>query len=106
MCKDKKLAFLADCENANIIDPSVTSDAEIVFFDGMFDDDDVIDHKGWGHGTWQDGIRFLENKNIKRLIITHHNPELGDRTLMEKEIKARELNQKVSFAKTGDIYNI
>jgi len=104
VCKEKKIVFLADCENANLIDPEVSENSEIVFFDGMFDDNDTVDHKGWGHGTWQDGVRFVNSKNIKKLIITHHNPELGDHTLMLKEMQARELAQNVSFAKSGDIY--
>lgn len=105
-CNEKKIAFLADCENAEKLDESISKDADIIFFDGMFDDNDKISHKGWGHGTWQDGVRFLRTHNVKRLIITHHNPELGDRSLMEKEEEARKLDQRISFAKTGDIYNI
>lgn len=104
MCGDKKVAFLADCEDATKIDPSVAKDSELVFFDGMFDDTDTVNHKGWGHGTWQDGVKFVKGRNIKKLIITHHNPELGDHSLMLKENKAREMEQNVSFAKTGDIF--
>lgn len=106
MCGNKKVCFLADCEDANKLNPEIANDSELVFFDGMFDDNDTIDHKGWGHGTWQDGIRFLEAKNIKKLVITHHNPELGDHTLLLKENEAREKAQNVSFAKSGDIFTL
>lgn len=106
MCGNKKVVFLADCEDANKIDPSISDNSELVFFDGMFDDNDPVDHKGWGHGTWQSGVNFVKDKNIKKLIITHHSPENGDHTLMLKENKAREMAQNVSFAKTGDIFNL
>lgn len=105
MCGGKKIVFLADCEDATKINDSFAKDAEIVFFDGMFDDKDEIDHKGWGHGTWQAGVRYLEGRNIKKLVITHHSPENGDHTLMLKENEARDLAQNVSFAKSGDIFH-
>jgi len=103
MCGHKKVVFLADCEDATKVEANIAVDSELVFFDGMFDDNDEVKHIGWGHGTWQDGVRFLKGRNIKKLVITHHNPECADHTLMMKETEARELAQNVSFAKTGDI---
>lgn len=105
MCGTKKVVFLADCENATKIKKEVAKNSDLLFFDGMFDDNDKVSHKGWGHGTWQDGIRFLEGRNIKKLVITHHNPECGDHTLMLKETEARSMAQNVSFAKSGDIFH-
>jgi len=106
MCNDRKIVFFADCEDANKLDPKVAQDSDLLFYDGMFDDNDSVDHTGWGHGTWQSGIRFLKGRNIKKLVITHHNPEVGDHSLMLKEEKAREAAQNVSFAKSGDIFTI
>ncbi|MCQ2413316.1 MAG: MBL fold metallo-hydrolase [Clostridia bacterium] len=106
MCKDKKVVFLADCENAERLEPGLADNAELVFFDGMFDDGDAIDHTGWGHGTWQAGLRFTDGKNIKKMVITHHNPELGDHSLMLRETQARHEKSNVSFAKTGDVFMI
>jgi len=105
MCGNKKVVFLADCEDATKIDDSVTANSELVFYDGMFDDNDTVNHKGWGHGTWQSGIRYIEGRNIKKLVITHHSPECGDHTLMVRENEAREMAQNVSFAKSGEIFH-
>ena len=102
MCEDKKVCILADCEDANKLDPEISKDADLLFFDGMFDDSDIIDHKGWGHSTWQQGVEFGKKQNVKKLIITHHNPELGDHTLLAKEKEARTYNRNISFARTGD----
>jgi len=106
MCKDKKVVFLFDCEDANAIPDEVSRNSDLLFFDGMFDDNDTVDHKGWGHGTWQDGVKFFNEKNIKKLVITHHNPELGDHSLMLKEVEARKENANISFAKSGDAFII
>jgi len=104
MCKDKKIVFLADCENANDLPQEISQDSDLLFFDGMFDETDPVDHLGWGHGTWQGGVRFVKGKNIKKLVITHHNPELGDHTLMTNETMAHEMQNNVSFAKSGDVF--
>lgn len=102
MCKDKKVCFLADCEDTTKLDPEIAKNADLAFFDGMFDDFDAVDHTGWGHGTWQKGVKYASSLNIKNLIITHHNPENGDHTLLTNEIKARTISKNISFAKTGD----
>ena len=106
MCAGKKVVFLADCENADLVDPAVAEGSEILFFDGMFDDEYIEAHKGWGHGTWQGGVRFAREKHVKKLVVTHHNPEFGDHSLKEKESLAREMSPNVSFAKSGDIFTL
>lgn len=106
ICNDKKLCIFADCEDANKLDPEISKDSDILLFDGMFDNNDTIDHTGWGHGTWQNGVDFAKKQNIKKLIITHHNPELGDHTLLNKEQQARTMLKNVSFAKSGDCIEI
>ena len=105
-CEDKKICFFADCEDANKLDPVISHNADILLFDGMFDDNDEVSHTGWGHGTWQSGLSFAKKQKIKKLIITHHNPEVGDHTLHLRESMARETFANVSFAKTGDTYLI
>lgn len=102
MCKNKKVCFFADCEDTNKLDDEIAINADILFFDGMFDDKETTDHTGWGHGTWQQGVKYAENLHIRNLIITHHNPENGDHTLLTNEIEARSLSKNVSFAKSGD----
>jgi len=104
--QEKKVVFLADCEDANVLDPAISEGADLLFFDGMFDDNDEVSHKGWGHGTWQDGVRFFRSRNIRKMVITHHNPEIGDHTLMLKETEAREMEPNVSFARSGDIFEL
>jgi len=103
-CGTKKVVFLFDCENAAQLPDDISRGAELLFFDGMFDDNDTVDHTGWGHGTWQDGVRFAVEKEIKKLVVTHHNPELGDHSLMQREIQARNQCANVSFAKSGDTF--
>lgn len=101
-CDGKNVCIFADCEDANKLNPEISKNADLLFFDGMFDNNDTIDHSGWGHGTWQQGVEFAKKQNIQRMFITHHNPEVGDHTLLAKEKQAREINNNISFARSGD----
>lgn len=101
-CKDKNICFFSDCEDPNKLNPASYDKCDLVFFDGMFDDNDIVDHTGWGHGTWQQGVRFAQTHNINKIIITHHNPEVGDHTLHMREDTARSIYTNASFAKAGD----
>lgn len=102
----KKVTFLFDCERATTLPADISDGSELLFFDGMYDDNDVIDHTGWGHGTWQDGVRFFRDRDIKKLVITHHSPELGDHSLMLRENNVRQEFTNISFAKIGDTFII
>lgn len=102
VCGDKKICFFADCEDPNKLDPEIFVDSDILFYDGMFDANDSVDHTGWGHGTWQNGVEFAKQQNIKKIVITHHSPEISDHTLHGYEIEARQKVRNISFAKAGD----
>jgi len=99
---NKKVCFLADCEDPNKLSDKIASDSDLVFYDGMFDDNDEIKHAGWGHGTWQQGVEYAKRLHPKKLVITHHNPEVADHTLHVREKQARLMAKNVSFAKSGD----
>jgi len=102
MCKDKKVCFLADCENPLKLSDKIYNRSDLLFYDGMFDDNEKVNHSGWGHGTWQQGVEFARNHTVRKLIITHHNPEVADHTLRLREKLARSMEKNVSFAKSGD----
>ena len=40
-------------------------------------------HKGWGHSTWQEGVRLAEQAKVKQFVIFHHDPGHDDATMDE-----------------------
>lgn len=104
MVEDQKICIFSDLENPDYIDPEVAKNADLLFFDGMFDDNDGINHKGWGHGTWQKGVSYAMEESVKRLVITHHDPKCGDNELKKKEAEAKKMLPETVFARTGDMY--
>ena len=38
---------------------------------------------GWGHSSMEDTIRYAAMADVKRLLLTHHDPTHGDAQLKE-----------------------
>ena len=45
---------------------------------------------GWGHSTWQEGVRLCKAANAKRLAIFHHAPEHDDDFMRNVADEARQ----------------
>jgi phosphoribosyl 1,2-cyclic phosphodiesterase len=52
--------------------------ADIVVYDSTYDDAEFAAHLGWGHSTWQEGIRLADVAKVKQLVIFHHDPGHDD----------------------------
>ena len=79
--KNKKFVYLSDNEFKNwqltkLRDFCENSD--IILWDGMFIGKDLIDKKGWGHSSIEQGVEFFNKINCKKMLITHHAPERTD----------------------------
>lgn len=55
--------------------------ADIVIYDSMYTDDEYRSYVGWGHSTWQEGIRLCRQAGVKRMAVFHHDPEHDDEKL-------------------------
>ena len=55
--------------------------SDIILWDGMFRDKDLIDKKGWGHSSIEQGAEFFNKVNCKKMLITHHAPGRTDSEL-------------------------
>ncbi len=79
--ENKKFVYLSDNEFEHwqltkLCDFCENSD--IILWDGMFTDKDLIDKKGWGHSSIEQGVEFFNKINCKKMLITHHAPGRTD----------------------------
>lgn len=102
----KKACFMFDFEAKTGFDFSIIKDAEMLIFDGMYDDTELSQHFGWGHSTFQEGCRMAAVYNCNELLITHHSPKNDDKTLLEMEQKAKQMFSKTRFCRSGDLFII
>jgi ribonuclease BN (tRNA processing enzyme) len=63
-------------------------DADLIVYDAMYTDDEYHGREGsskvgWGHSTWQSGVRIASEANVKSLVLFHHEPTRTDDALDE-----------------------
>jgi phosphoribosyl 1,2-cyclic phosphodiesterase len=98
------LVICTDIEHINGIDEDIVNlamDADLLIHDGQYTSSEYKTHKNWGHSTWEQAVEVAIKARVKKLIITHHDPDHNDDFLdaMEKEcIKAF---PRSLFAKEG-----
>jgi phosphoribosyl 1,2-cyclic phosphodiesterase len=81
----KAFCYLTDVEHqGDTVNPSLArfiADADAVAYDCTFTPEDYLKHQGWGHSTWEAGLRLVNTGGAKRLVIFHHNPDYDDAAL-------------------------
>lgn len=65
--------------------------ADLVVYDSTYTDDEFPSKVGWGHSTWQEGVRLCQAARVKQLAIFHHDPDHEDPFMEKVEREAREM---------------
>ena len=80
--RGKSICYLTDNEHVpNALDKNLVAfirGADIVIYDCMYSDEEYPSFVGWGHSTWQEGVRLCRAAGVKRLVVFHHDPEHDD----------------------------
>jgi phosphoribosyl 1,2-cyclic phosphodiesterase len=78
----RSLCYVSDTEHVpGSLDRNVLgliADADVVVYDCMYTDDEYRRYVGWGHSTWQEGIRLCKEARAKRMVVFHHDPDHDD----------------------------
>lgn len=61
----------------------LSAGAELIIYDCCYTDEEYPQFKGYGHSTWQEGVRLVEAANAKTLVIFHHDPSHDDEFMDE-----------------------
>ncbi|HTR87119.1 MAG TPA: MBL fold metallo-hydrolase [Reyranella sp.] len=52
--------------------------ADVMIYDSSYTDEEYPRYKGWGHSTWQEGVRVADAAGVGTLAIFHHDPSHSD----------------------------
>jgi phosphoribosyl 1,2-cyclic phosphodiesterase len=78
----KSLCYITDTEHPEIgLDESIVAfvrDADVMIYDATYTDEEYPLYRGWGHSTWQMGVRLCRAAQVKRLVTFHHDPDHDD----------------------------
>jgi phosphoribosyl 1,2-cyclic phosphodiesterase len=65
--------------------------ADLVLYDSTYSDEEFPAKVGWGHSTWQEGIRLCRAAGAKRLGIFHHDPDHDDAYMRSVATAAKQM---------------
>ncbi len=57
---------------------ALTKSADLVIYDATYTEAEYPNHLGWGHSTWNEGVRLCELAGASRFVVFHHDPGHDD----------------------------
>ena len=92
--RGKSLCYTTDTEHRpgrpdeNIL--GLIDGADLVIYDSSYTEAEFPARVGWGHSTWNEGVRLARRANVKKLVIFHHDPDHEDPFMEKLEAEAKE----------------
>jgi phosphoribosyl 1,2-cyclic phosphodiesterase len=78
----KIVTYITDTEHRpQGLDPNVLKlidHADVMIYDASYTDAEYLEHRDWGHSTWEEGVRLANAAAVKTLVIFHHDPGHDD----------------------------
>jgi phosphoribosyl 1,2-cyclic phosphodiesterase len=84
----KVLVICTDIEHGEAIDPKVVElsrGADLLVHDAQYTAEELQTHRGWGHSSYDQAMEVAEMAGVKRLAMTHHDPDHDDEFLLRME---------------------
>lgn len=86
------VCYVTDTEHLpGQLDPNVLTlieGADVVIYDSTYTDAEFPAKVGWGHSTWQQGVRLAQAAGVKKLVLFHHDPDHDDSFMADVERQA------------------
>jgi phosphoribosyl 1,2-cyclic phosphodiesterase len=90
----KSIVFCTDIEHGSDLDPEIVDfcrGADLLLHDAQYTPDELAHHRGWGHSSYLQAIECARHAGVKRLVLTHHDPDHDDSFLDKIERHAQQL---------------
>jgi phosphoribosyl 1,2-cyclic phosphodiesterase len=89
--RDYAVAYITDTEHLpDKLDRHVLAladRADVLIYDSTYTDAEYYHSQtskiGWGHSTWQEGVKIATAAHVKKLVIFHHDPSHNDEFMDE-----------------------
>ena len=100
----KVLVICTDVEHGAEIDPNVVAlakDADLLVHDAQYTAEELEGRRGWGHSSYDQAMQVAEMAGVKRLAMTHHDPDHDDEFLTRLEKLCQERFKESVLAREG-----
>lgn len=110
-CRGKVIVYATDNEpgdakgDANV--RMLAQGADALVYDAQYTPEEYRKaHRGWGHSTWEEGVKIAQQMGVKRLILFHHDPEHNDEFVDDIVRTARRRFKNVDAAREGMVIQL
>lgn len=100
----RSLVYGLDCEldaEMQRIMSGFCRDCNLLICDANFSPEEQKQHPGWGHSSWEEGVRLRRKAGARRVLMTHFSCDYTDEILREQETLAKKADDLCCFAKEG-----
>jgi ribonuclease BN (tRNA processing enzyme) len=77
-----------------------------VIYDTAYTESEIEAKKGWGHSTWQDGVRLADAAGVKTFCLFHHAPDHDDAAMDALLAEARAARPGTIAAIEGEVIRL
>ncbi|HEY5814506.1 MAG TPA: MBL fold metallo-hydrolase, partial [Terrimicrobiaceae bacterium] len=65
--------------------------ADLLVHDAQYTPEELVTRRGWGHSSYLQAIECARLAGVKKLVLTHHDPDHDDAFLSEIEGQCQDL---------------
>jgi len=80
---------------------TLAKDADFLIIDSQYTPEELPEHIGWGHSSWEQSIRAGIESGAKRIALFHHDPRHEDADVAKILSDAQSLHPDVIAAREG-----
>jgi phosphoribosyl 1,2-cyclic phosphodiesterase len=80
--------------------------ADILIYDAQYTPEEYLNKRGWGHSTFQAGIRIAKEAGVRQLVLFHHDPGHEDEAMDQIVERASEAFENTKGAREGVVYSV
>lgn len=108
--KGHSAVFATDTEHYSCLDPrlvKLAAGADLLIYDAMYTTDEYrganggLPRLGWGHSTWEEGVKVAREAQVGQLVLFHHDPDHDDETVHAIEAQAKAVFPRCCAAYEG-----
>ena len=101
----KVLVFCTDVEHGtdwsdkNLL--TLAKDSDFLIVDSQYTAEELPDHIGWGHSSWEQAVELGIEAGVKRIALYHHDPYHEDHVVDDILANAQKRHPNVIAAREG-----